>query len=313
MSSCATQGCRSHHDLLLPDGIHPEHRANAEHDEHEEEHEQEYEHEHELYRGTRPQPSLVMPQTSSVDGAEALQGHVCSLSSRPADLRPSKWKVVRPWQPPVNDEDAAVAHLENGLAELAGESGTDYEDEDEEYDLHHDHDPEEDCFQAERYDFASCTAGSSGRTPTPRGSFESKRLQLEVVDVGSTSVSLSLFEQSQNTGERHSTTSSGSSPVVLPSEPAADSLPTPNISIKLNSASWPHVLHSDAFLPDTERTEASQEPNEPSGSSILVWGLSPGVDYHIELGVFEGDEPDDEGKPVAIHGMFEICCSTLML
>ena len=91
-----------------------------------------------------------------------------------------------------------------------------------------------------------------------------------------------------------------------------DSYAPPNISIKLNSHQWPHVFHTDAssisdvdmagdapdMSADAEALLTANHQPSSSVSSILVWGLSPGKRYHIELGVFSSDAVD--GKPPAI-------------
>lgn len=126
--------------------------------------------------------------------------------------------------------------------------------------------------------------------PSRTASSRRKRMQLEVVDIGSTSVSLAVFGSAEESPananlsqpQHHNLGSSEASPV---------SANPPNISIKLNSAAWPHVFHSDAFLVDSDGTTQASEDTSASASSILVWGLSPGVNYQIELGVYpEQDE-----------------------
>ena len=149
------------------------------------------------------------------------------------------------------------------------------------------------------------------------------RMQLQVVDVSSTSVSLAVIGQSEEATARpeESGTANGqdSYPSSTPrldiarSRQRSRSASTvsnayhnhqlqvqqdpPNISIKLNSAAWPHVFHTDSSLLDADSATPPSRSQDfqtaaPS-SSILVWGLSPGMNYHIELGVFT-DEPEDQ-------------------
>ena len=131
------------------------------------------------------------------------------------------------------------------------------------------------------------------------GSSASRRpMQLEVVDVSSTSVSLSVIGPLEDSISptpviHHQHTRTASAPSDGPSSSSSS---TAAIAIKLNSAAWPHVFHSDAsFLdPEAGRSTSGDDTNPSNASSILVWGLSPGMDYHIELGLHE--EPE-EGEP----------------
>lgn len=201
----------------------------------------------------------------------------------------SKWKLVRPWQPPNSE-----AMLEDGNGELQQQNDSEEEGEDGD---------NEDYDDAEQVDDSASSAvlASSSRL---------KRMHLEVVDVSSTSVSLSVFgqpTQESNSTHQHLDTSLGSTSSMAnqtiatrrsraastSSERIMSNPPQPpNISIKLNSAAWPHVFHTDASFFDTDSSRQSSDDPSLSSSSILVWGLTPGQNYHIELGVFE-DGVDD--------------------
>lgn len=169
-------------------------------------------------------------------------------------------------------------------------------------------------------------------------------MQLEVIDVNSTAVSLAVFgqtdvddgirmlgkrsesrsgsesAQSRQTrkGRRMHVQDSSSQQEHLADRARGrcavqDSYAPPNISIKLNSHAWPHVFHTDAscisdtdlagdapdMSADAEALLTANHQPSPSVSSILVWGLSPGKRYHIELGVFSSDAVD--GKPPAVR------------
>lgn len=221
-------------------------------------------------------------------------------SSTGSSSTSSKWKLVRPWQPPADGSHSAETRLEDGNGEqqqLHHHSQADSEGE-------RDDAEDDDVEDAEEDSASSAVLASSSRL---------KKMHLEVVDVSSTSVSLSVFGQqplqdssnstiqyldtslgstssmtNQTTANRRSRAASTSSERILSNPPQP-----PNISIKLNSAAWPHVFHTDASFLDTEtsRHNTDEHPSM-SSSSILVWGLSPGQNYHIELGVFE-DGVDD--------------------
>lgn len=204
---------------------------------------------------------------------------------------------MRPWQPPSG----------NGNHEATLEDGNNHQ-------YQHGHDSEDDAAGMDDDDVAEDSASSAILTSS---SSRLKRMHLEVVDVSSTSVSLSVFGQpssssqdnvqahhqhldtslgstssmtNQTTATRRSRAASTSSERILSNPPQP-----PNISIKLNSAAWPHVFHTDASFFDTESTTSrGQDDQSMSSSSILVWGLSPGQNYHIELGVFEDGVDDGE-------------------
>lgn len=184
----------------------------------------------------------------------------------------SKWKVVRPWHPPSASSQSSEAALEAGQ----GDAGSMSEEEDE--------DDEDTDGQTEQEARSHSLNLASEDTLPSR-----KRRQLEVIDVSSTSVSLAVYgatDELANSANPQPHARSTSSATEAPTIP-------PNFSVKLNSAAWPHFFHSDTSIVDADGTEPLEEA-APSSSSILVWGLSPGTNYQIELGVIE--EPD-EGEP----------------
>lgn len=231
--------------------------------------------------------------SGSKNSNSAAPKHASTSSSSSSS---SKWKLVRPWQPPSG----------NSNHEATLEDGNNHQ-------YQHGHDSEDDAGMDED-DVAEDSASSAILTSS---SSRLKRMHLEVVDVSSTSVSLSVFGQpssssqdnvqahhqhldtslgstssmtNQTTATRRSRAASTSSERILSNPPQP-----PNISIKLNSAAWPHVFHTDASFFDTESTTSrGQDDQSMSSSSILVWGLSPGQNYHIELGVFEDGVDDGE-------------------
>lgn len=234
-------------------------------------------------------------RTSGTSNSTASK-HASAQSSSSASSS-SKWKLVRPWQPPSSNTEATLEDGNQHSQQQAHDSEDDDANEDEDG-------PAED------------SASSAVLAPS---SSKMKRMHLEVVDVSSTSVSLSVFGQSaqesqmqqnnhrmdtslgstssmanQTTAVRRSRAASTSSerPLSNPPQP-------PNISIKLNSAAWPHVFHTDASFFDSDSSRQSSDDQSLSSSSILVWGLSPGQNYHIELGVFE--EGMDEGKSSSLE------------
>lgn len=211
---------------------------------------------------------------------------------------------MRPWHPPADGSNSVEARLEDGNGEQPQQPNNHAETDEEREEADND-----DAEDAEAEDSAgSAVLATSSRL---------KKMHLEVVDVSSTSVSLSVFGQqpsqdssngqsqtqnldtflgstssmtNQTTATRRSRAASTSSERILSNPPQP-----PNISIKLNSAAWPHVFHTDASFFDTESSrQTGDEHPSMSSSSILVWGLSPGQNYHIELGVFE--DGVEEGK-----------------
>lgn len=246
-------------------------------------------HEHDL-QGLHPLP-LQANAPEPRPGAAAASSLSSPLTT--ADPRyDSKWKVVRPWKPPSNDD---TLNLENGLKEgNISDTATEDDDDEEGDDVDEGEEEQEEDDNEHIHDLEGQQHDGTPRSLNGHSHLQvDKRLQLEVVDVSTTSVSLALFEsprQSPSATDEHAALDQR----FLPS---SDSASSPNISIKLNSAPWPHVLHSDAALSEVDgpalTRDSLDDPAPPAGSSILVWGLSPGIDYHIELGVF-ADEPDDE-------------------
>jgi hypothetical protein len=200
----------------------------------------------------------------------------------------TKWKVVRPWHPPSVSSRSSEAALEAGQ----GDAGTVTEEEDEE---------EDDTDGQIEQDSRPHSLSLASDTTLP----SRKRRQLEVIDVSSTSVSLAVYgatDETVNPGNSHLNARSTSSAIEAPSNP-------PNFSVKLNSTAWPHFFHSDTSIVDADGTEPLDDA-APSSSSILVWGLSPGTNYQIELGVIE--EPDEgklEQRIIGMQSLFYISTS----
>lgn len=216
-----------------------------------------------------------------------------------------KWTVVRPWQPPSSSSSSTV------VAQVEGETEQ----------------PEEDAGEPDNGEMPEAELVES--TTARR---QGRRMQLQVVDVSSTSVSLavvgqpeeanagaaagtannetlhhqyhgnnnnqalatSLASSSSRLRQRSRSASTASNLQNQTMQSAAHMLQPnpPNISIKLNSAAWPHVFHTDSSFMEPDNPRQTSTAPSSSTSSILVWGLSPGQNYHIELGVFS-DEPED--------------------
>lgn len=125
------------------------------------------------------------------------------------------------------------------------------------------------------------------------------KLRLEVLDVTSTAVTLSVF-----------------TPYSLPSSSDAASRPTdsgststtpprrskpPLISIQLDRRPWPHVAHAGSI---------STEALVPGGkkgaeTTVIIWGLDPGRDYEISLGVVGGEDRESESMVVDVETALE--------
>lgn len=248
----------------------------------------------------------------------------------------AKWKFVRPWSGPAHAARSAEASLEDGDASLRSATNLPHAaDQTGDEDLPDSGDELATIEQSQRRRrSAEMNAASTSSTTrssllaSRHSSISSKRkMQLEVVDISSTSVSLAVYGPNS---DGNKTGSSSSLQSVLPREshvqssrahdsqnpPAAGAATTstlPSFSVKLNSVAWPHVFQSDSsFLEDngiaSAHTHGSSRPasgqmgamedgtvpNQAGNSNILVWGLTPGLDYQIELGMV--DEQEDGKK-----------------
>lgn len=182
----------------------------------------------------------------------------------------SKWKTVRPWHPPSTD-NPSLSH---------------------EY-VEEPHEHESDITGTVAVD---CRQDALGLDPNIT---LNKRRQLEVIDVSSTSVSLAVYENDNTAGNSPTSTSCGRAAHMSNEY----TLSPPAINVKLNSHPWPHFFHSDSPLTDLDGPHLDEGSGNPSSSSVLVWGLSPGVDYQIELAV--QDEPDD-GTSIRVGEAFRV-------
>lgn len=137
------------------------------------------------------------------------------------------------------------------------------------------------------------SAISDTRGRSASGRLPANEMNLEVVDVSCTAVSIAVFGPSN---------ASPSNPSSSTSSPAsAEESTAPNLSIKLNSAPWPHVYHTDAasFEMDHHSNGQRQVPSArdgETGATIVIFGLSPGKQYNIELGVIE-QPPSNKPSP----------------
>ena len=185
---------------------------------------------------------------------------------------PSKWTQIRPDRPPAS------------IAESAASASTDLDE----------------------------TAGPSSERRRPL--HDEGRLKLEVLDVSSTAVALAIFTAGHSDNDddeddedlEEAELSRSHSTARLPSSDALSRLAAgrtddddlalpgtaPAISIRLNSAPWPHVLHSDSAFSDL----SDRREGRDTGATIVVFGLEPGKDYEVELDVV--DRPfAAEGSP----------------
>lgn len=145
----------------------------------------------------------------------------------------------------------------------------------------------------------------------PRSDASPRRLELEVVDVSSTAVSLSVFAPGPSPEE---------AAAVEATEDAQDSTwnesSAPAISIKLNGRPWSQVAHAGSPIGDDISGDESEEgdagerkrrrrgsssslsPKRGEGTTIVIYGLEPGQEYEVELDVLDGDDdPDGTGEP----------------
>lgn len=159
---------------------------------------------------------------------------------------------------------------------------------------------------------ATTTTGSRWKTVRPwlppRSTSALRRLELEVVDVSSTAVSLSVFAPATGSEE-----GAAAAEAVAEAEDAGwTGNAAPAISIKLNGRPWSQVAHAgapvgdDLFPDDAEddgeakkirrrsSSSLSRRENGSQGATIVIYGLEPGKEYEIELDVLDGDEADDD-------------------
>lgn len=137
------------------------------------------------------------------------------------------------------------------------------------------------------------SAGMSSR----RGSEDLSQLQLQVLDVTSTAVALSVFTPSS---------------LASASEPSADSsiensssgdqasrhvAKPPTISIQLDGRPWPHVAHAGSASVDSVATD--QLGRRGSETTVIVYNLDPGRDYEISLDVVNTDEAGESEHQIA--------------
>lgn len=125
------------------------------------------------------------------------------------------------------------------------------------------------------------------------------KLRLQVLDVTSTAVTLSVFTpyslpSSSNDAASPSADAGSTSTPPLRSKP-------PLISIQLDRRPWPHVAHAgsistDALVPGGKRG---------AETTVIIWGLDPGRDYEISLGVVGGEDRESESMMVDVETALE--------
>lgn len=122
-------------------------------------------------------------------------------------------------------------------------------------------------------------------------SFSSSKLRLQVLDVSSSAVALSVFTP------RSSSRS--------PSKP-------PSISIQLDRRPWPHVAHagSSTGTAPTAADGAGDGDENGAETTVIVYGLDPSREYEISLEVVEGQEDsesvDGEAPTIATRAAVEV-------
>lgn len=142
---------------------------------------------------------------------------------------------------------------------------------------------------------------STSRQPLPSPSLSNPsvpaRLRLEVLDVTSTAVALSVFTPPLAT-PTPAPTSAPSSPAPARPKTTAGSMfrkRAPVISIQLDRQPWPHVAHAGGL---------SQEGGgRGAETTVIVYGLVPGREYEIGVDVASGGE-GEEGE--AEHFSLEV-------
>ena len=129
---------------------------------------------------------------------------------------------------------------------------------------------------------------SSGGISSRRESMSDAQLQLQVLDVTSTAVALSVFTpsplstHSAATDSAHISAAAGST--LISAKP-------PTISIQLNRRPWPHVAHAGSST--AESTSEIAAGARGSETTVIVYGLEPGRDYEISLEVVGPEDAAD--------------------
>lgn len=146
-------------------------------------------------------------------------------------------------------------------------------------------------------------AASSGDISPRRGSLEDAQLQLQVLDVTSAAVALSVFTPSPlvTSGSAHDSAPSGSHDSVTDS--SLRSAKHPTISIQLNQRPWPHVAHAGSSSNESSNLDRSTGASRGSDTTVIVYGLEPGRDYEISLEVVGPEETADVEPPRATVGV----------
>lgn len=161
----------------------------------------------------------------------------------------------------------------------------------------------------------------------PRSASTVRRLELEVVDVSSTAVSLSVFSPDPASDEAEAEAQAAAAEDGEGEAESSAVSGAPAISIKLNGRPWSQVAHagtpvaddalideSEPLVPDDVRsTDARRRRSSSSlsrrfkngreGATIVIYGLEPGKEYEVELDVVDGEEEEegaeDRGSPEA--------------
>ncbi len=136
--------------------------------------------------------------------------------------------------------------------------------------------------------------------PDPATSVPSSRLRLEVLDVTSTAVALSVFTPplpttpgySNNQQQQPAATKSSSASLLFRKR-------TPVISIQLDGQPWSHVAHAGSLS-----QESTSQGGRGAETTVIVYGLVPGREYEISLDVTtaaEGDEQETESFSLEVE------------
>ncbi|GAA5961154.1 hypothetical protein JCM21900_005882 [Sporobolomyces salmonicolor] len=141
---------------------------------------------------------------------------------------------------------------------------------------------------------------NSTRSPSPappsahpgHASDHNSKLRLQVLDVTSSAVALSVFTPAPPPAASSSSTAS---PSTSRSTPCSSSKP-PSVSILLDRRPWPHVAHAGSSALPGDSGEAGQE------TTVIVYGLDPAREYEIGLDVVDGAGEDEEGGAIGAGG-----------
>lgn len=118
------------------------------------------------------------------------------------------------------------------------------------------------------------------------------RLRLEVLDVTSTAVALSVFTPALPTTTGYSSPAQPRAPAKSSAASLLFRKRTPVISIQLDRQPWPHVAHAGSLS-----QESTSQGGRAAETTVIVYGLVPGREYEISLDVTtatEGDEHETE-------------------